>query len=447
MLNAGVISPSASPWCSPVVLVKKKDGSLRFCIYFRRLNDVTIKDSYPLPRIDVVLESLSGSSLFTALDLQSGYWQCEVNPNDRPKTAFSTGIGLYEFNVLPFGVCNGPATFQRLMDIVLDGLNWESALVYLDDVIVFGRNFQEHLERLSSVLARLKSAGLKINPKKCRLFHREVEFLGHIVSRQGIATDPEKVRVVREWPVPLNLTELRSFLGLASYYRRFIQSFASIADPLHKLLNKGERFLWTDECETAFRKLKRCLVSAPILAYPRCDEPFIIDADASNTGIGGVLSQIQEGKERVVAYFSRALTEPERRYCVTRRELLALIVVCRHFKGYLLGSRFKARTDHNCLRWLKNFREPEGQVARWLEVLAEYNMDIEHRAGKQHGNADGLSRRPCSQCGVDDNSDWCDANIPGPAKIRSAEKQSEVIANSPFVPTSLLEDETFLVSQ
>ena len=402
MLDTGVISPSKSPWCFPAVLIKKKDGAMRFCVDFRRLNEVTVKDSYPLPRVDTVLESLAGATLFSALDLQSGYWQCEVDPEDRPKTAFSIGSGLYEFNVLPFGVCNGPATFQRLMDLVLDGMHWESALVYLDDVIVFGRTFEEHLERLSAVLKRLKDAGLKLNPKKCRLFHREVEFLGHIVNREGVAADPKKVQVVREWPTPTNLTELRSFLGLASYYRRFVPSFAELAAPLHRLLNKGERYLWNEECEVAFRQLKQKLVKTPVLAYPNPNRPFIVDVDASGYGIGGVLSQVQNGLERPIAYFSRALTKTERRYCVTRRELLALVSVCRQFKSYLLASHFIARTDHNCLQWLRNFKEPEGQVARWLELLAEYHMTVEHRPGKKHGNADGLSRRPCLQCGLSD---------------------------------------------
>lgn len=430
MLEAGVIRPSSSPWCFPAVLIRKKDGTMRFCVDFRKLNEVTVKDSYPLPRIDDVLDSLSGSTLFSALDLQSGYWQCEVKEKDRSKTAFSIGSGLYEFNVLPFGVCNGPATFQRLMDLILEGLNWEAALVYLDDVIVFGRTFEEHLERLLMVLNRLQSAGLKVNPRKCRLFHQKVEFLGHIVSQDGIATDHGKLQAVDRWPVPKNLTELRSFLGLASYYRRFVLGFASIADPLHRLLNKGERFTWNEDCDNAFKKLKRCLVTAPVLAYPNPKLPFLIDVDASGTGIGGVLSQVQNGQERVVAYYSRSLTKAERRYCVTRRELLALVAVCRQFKGYLLGARFTARTDHNCLIWLQGFREPEGQVARWLEILAEYEIQVEHRPGKKHGNADGLSRRPCSQCGIGEEKE----QLPSVCVLEDS-------VNTPTLVTEQIKDE------
>ena len=400
MLKRGIIELSSSPWASPIVLVKKKDGTIRFCVDYRKLNAVTIKDSYPLPRIDDSLDALSGSSWFSTLDLQSGYWQVEMAMEDREKTAFvtGTGVGFYQFKVMPFGLCNAPATFERLMERVLTGLPWQTCLLYLDDIVTYGQSFQQALERLEEVMVRLKTAGLKLSPKKCHLFQKSVLFLGHEVSEKGIATDDSKIDTVREWPTPRNVTDVRSFLGLCSYYRRFVKGFAEIAKPLHRLTEKQQQFIWTEDCEIAFKQLKTALISTPILAYPTSGDSFILDTDASNMGIGAVLSQIQEGTEKVIAYFSRTLTKAERRYCVTRKELLALVASTKHFHHYLYGRKFLIRTDHGALRWLMNFKSPEGQTARWLERMGTYTFEIQHRAGIKHGNADGLSRRPCDDC-------------------------------------------------
>ncbi len=401
MLKRNIVQPSTSPWAAPVVLIRKKNGTLRFCVDYRKLNAVTRKDAYPLPRVDDALDTLAGSCWFTTLDMISGYWQVELHPDDKPKSAFATPDGLFEFNVLPFGLCNGPATFQRLMDSVLAGLQWSSCLVYVDDVIIPGKTFEEHLCNLGNVLGRLRTANLKLQPAKCALVRKKVEFLGHIVSAEGIAPDPKKISKVATWPIPTCKRDVQQFLGLANYYRRFIKNFADVARPLHRLTEKTYTFAWSEECQSAFEELRRLLTSAPILAFPDLSEPFVLDTDASGTGIGAVLSQVRKGRECVVAYASRILSKPERRYCTTRRELLAVVCFVRHFRPYLLGTSFTVRTDHGSLKWLYSFKQPEGQLARWLEQLQEYNFQVVHRQGKQHGNADALSRRPCQQCGRD----------------------------------------------
>jgi len=307
MKRQGVIEESQSSWLSPAVMVRKKDGSLRFCVDYRKLNVVTEKDCYPLPRMDDILDQLARNSWFTTLDLKSGYWQIGIRPKDREKTAFSIGSGLWQFKVMPFGLCNAPATFERLMEKVLHGVLHKICLVYLDDVIVYSKTFTEMLENLREVFIRLRRANLKINPKKCSLFSRKVKYLGHIISEKGIATDPEKTSAIESWPVPKNKKQVRSFLGFCSYYRRFVKGFSSQARPLFKLTENHARFIWTDPCQEAFVTLKRALISSPVLSFPKEEGEFILDTDASNHGLGAVLSQKQGGEEKVIAYFSRIL--------------------------------------------------------------------------------------------------------------------------------------------
>ena len=359
---------------------------------YRALNKVTKRDLYPLPRCDDILESLAGAQWFSHLDLLRGYWQIDVAEEDREKTAFATPDGLYQVRKLSFGFTNAPACFMRAMHLVLKGLCWSDCLVYLDDIIIFGRTLQEHRERLSLVLSRLSEAGLKINPKKCKLLSERVFVLGHVVTRDGISTDPEKVRVIKEWPVPEDESQLKAFLETASYYRQFVPNYTDIAAPLHSASQKGERFRWTTQCEEAFESIKRKLMNAPILAFPQLDEPFILDTDTSDRGLGAVLSQVQVGKELVITYAARALSKAERNYSTTRKELLALVWGTEHFETYLYGRRFLVRTDHSALQWLKNFKNPRGQVACWLERLSDFDFEVEHRSGQLHGNADGLSR-------------------------------------------------------
>ncbi|KAK3708498.1 hypothetical protein QZH41_003116 [Actinostola sp. cb2023] len=365
LLQQGRVSESSSPWSSPVVLVAKKDGSQRLCIDYRLLNAVTVKDAYPLPRVDDSIDALSGSKWFSTLDLASG-------------------------------------SFERLMELVLKGLHWKICLIYLDDVIVMSRTVEEGMDRLEQVFARLATAGLKLKPKKCSLFQKEVSFLGHVVTEDGVATDPAKVEQVLTWPVPENVTEVRSFLGLVSYYRRFIPGFSDTAHPLHRLTEAKTDFQWTPQCQLAFDELKNLLTSAPVLAYPTRYDEFVLDTDASDHGIGAVLSQIQDGVEKPIAFASRTLSKSERNYCVTRRELLAIFEFVKHHRHYLQGTKFHIRTDHAPLRSVLKAKEPEGQLARWIEYLSTFEFDIHHREGKKHQNADALSRRPCNE-----RCKWC----------------------------------------
>jgi len=298
---------------------------------------------------------------------------------------------------MPFGLCNAGATFQRLIDIVMAGLNLEICLVYLDDIVVFARTCEEHLERLGMVLERLSQAGLKLKPEKCKFFRRSVQLLGHVISNEGIGTDPEKTEAVANWPTPTTIAEVRSFVGLASCYRRFVRDFAKIASPLHELTKKDAKFHWIAEYQEAFERLKVALTTPPVFAMPNDDDDYVLDTDASDKSIGAVLSQQQNGLERVLAYASRSLYRRERNYCVTRKELLAIVHFLRYFKQYLLGRTFKVRTDHAALPWLRRTPDPIGQQARWLEQMEEFNFEVEHRRGVRHGNADALSRRPCAK--------------------------------------------------
>ncbi|KAK3105891.1 hypothetical protein FSP39_008017 [Pinctada imbricata] len=290
MIEQGVVEPSDSPWSANVCLARKKDNTWRFCIDYRKLNQVTWKDAYPLPKIDETLDTLAGSKWFNTLDMATGSWQIKMHPKDKHKTAFSTHKGLFQFTVLPFGLSNGPALFERLVEKVLGKLQWRKCLCYLDDIIVFGSDFPVTLDNLRSVFSCLRQANLKLKPSKCTLFQNEVSYLGHVVSEYGVKCDPKKTDCVENWPIPQTKSEIQSFLGLAGYYRRFIANFSQIAQPLVNLTRKGVQFIWGDECQNSFEKLKEKLTSAPVLSFPTTDGMFILDTDASSNSIGAVLS-------------------------------------------------------------------------------------------------------------------------------------------------------------
>jgi len=354
---------------------------------------VTRKDSYPLPRIDDALDALNGTKFFSCMDLMSGYWQVEMEPESREHTAFITYGGLYEFLVVPFGLTGAPSTYQRLMECVLRNLTYKICLIYLDDILVYSKTFEDHLGHLRQVFDRLRHANLKLKPSKCKFACPKVKYLGHVVSPEGIAPDDDKISAVRDFPRPHNVKTVRSFLGLANYYRRFIKDFAKLASPLNQLLRKDNKFVWTDDCEQAFKALKNALVTAPILAFPDFKETFHLYTDASNEGIGVTLGQMQNGREVAIAFAGRDLNTAERNYSTTEREALAVIFGIKKFEPYLYGRKFILHTDHHSLKWLMSISDPSGKLARWSLLVQQYDFEIQHRPGAAHGNADALSRR------------------------------------------------------
>lgn len=400
MTEQGIISPSKSPWASPVILAPKKDGNLRFCIDYRKLNSMTIRDAYPIPRIDDTLDSLQEAKFVSTLDLRSGYWQVEMDPEAREKTAFVTHKGLFEFNVMPFGLTNAPATFQRLMDIVLAGLKWQCCLVYIDDVVIFSSTFEQHLRDLDKVFSALKDAKLTLKASKCQFCRPEMRYLGHIITQSGIKPDPELIKSVIEFPRPRRIKDIQSFLGLTGYYRRFIRDYAKIAEPLLKQLRNGQKannhhIQWTQECESAFDSLKKKLTNAPIMNTPNFEAPFILELDACEYGLGAVLTQEYENQKYVIAYASRTLSSPERKYGATEREALAIVWAVKHFRPYLEGSKIYIRSDCKALEWMRTAKDVTGRIARWAMKLAPFHIEeIKYRPGKANANADSLSRNP-----------------------------------------------------
>lgn len=394
MLQAGVIVPSSSPWSASVVMVDKHDGTHRLCVDYRRLNSITVRDSYPLPRIQDILDSLSGSScVFTTLDLLSGFYQVQVHPDDRHKTAFSTEHGHWEFVRMPFGLCNAPASFQRLMDAVLKDVR-HFALCYIDDLVIFSSSVEEHLEHLAMVFNLLVGAGLIIKPSKCQFMRAVIRFLGHEVSAGVVAPDSEKTSSILNWPTPKSRHELQVALGLFNYYRKFVPNFSTIAEPLNFLLRKDNSWSWSPACQSSFELLKTLLTSSPILALPNFTLPFTVHCDASATGLGAVLTQVVNNFERVICYASKSLNAAQRKYSATDRECLAIHWAITHWRVYLLGQRFVVVTDHMALKWLfaANRRDPHHRHDRLILDLQQYDFTVVHRAGSAHADADALSR-------------------------------------------------------
>lgn len=399
LLASDIISPSNSPWNAPLLVVpKKSDGSCekdwRVVVDYRKLNEATIGDAYPIPNIIDILDRLGNSQYFSTIDLASGYHQIEVDPSDRHKTAFSTNFGHYEFNRMPFGLKGAPATFQRLMNQLLTGLVGSKCFVYLDDIIVVGKTFQEHKNNIIDVFNKLRDAKLKIKPSKCHFLKQEINFLGHIITNKGIKPDPSKIEVVKNYPIPKNIKDIQSFLGLANYYRRFIKDFSKVAQPMTALLKKNVKYNWCEKCDTAFNTLKNLLTTPPILQYPDYSEEFIVTTDASQTALGAVLSQGEIGKDRPICFNSRTLNKAESRYSTIERELLAIVWAIHTYRPYLFGVRFTVVTDHKPLVWMYSLKDPSSRLLRWQIKIAEYDFQVVYKPGKYNSNADALSRRP-----------------------------------------------------
>lgn len=397
MLDDEVIEPSHSPWNFPLLIVPKKiDGSnkprWRIVVDFRRLNEVTVDDIFPLPNIVDILEKLGKAKYFSTLDMANGYHQVPLDPSDREKTSFSTHNGHYNFLRMPQGLKGAPATFQRLMNQILSGLNGVKCLVYLDDIIVYGVDLNDHNSKLIEVFTCLRKNNLKLNPNKCNFLHKEISFLGHVVSHDGIKADPKKIEAIVKYPVPKCVKEIQSFVGLAGYYRRFIPKFSEIASPLFKLLKKGVDFNWDPFCDEAFSILKNALISTPILQYPDYSKEFHVTCDASLVALGAVLSQEYDNFELPIVYASRTINSAEKNYSAIEKELLAIVWGIEQFRPYVFGRHFVVYTDHKPLLWLWNIKNPNSRLMRWRIRLEQYNFDIRHTPGRSNQVADAFSR-------------------------------------------------------
>ena len=399
LIENKTLVPSKSPYNSPVWVVPKRSDyegtkKWRMVIDYRALNEKTVGDAYPLPNITDILDQLGGAKYFSVLDLASGFHQIEVDPADRHKTAFSTPFGHYEFTRMPFGLRNAPATFQRLMDRVLTGLQGIELFVYMDDIVIYASSLKEHTSKLTRLLTRLKDARLVLQPDKCRFLRKEIAYLGHIIFQDGVKPDPKKVSATRNFPLSKGKKNIKQFLGLAGYYRRFIPDFAKIAKPLTSLLKQSSKFVWGPEQKESFDKLRNILSSQPLLQYPDFIQPFVITTDASGYAIGAVLSQGPIGKDLPVAYASRTLNDAEKNYSTVGQELLAIVFAVKHFRPYVYGRTFTLVTDHRPLVWLHKLKDPVSRLARWRIKLQDYRYEIQYKPGRANSNADALSRNP-----------------------------------------------------
>lgn len=399
LLRNDIIEQSNSPYNSPLWIVPKKSDSAgnkkwRMVIDYRLLNEKTIGDAYPLPNITDILDQLGSAKYFSVLDLASGFHQIPMAPEDAPKTAFSTPYGHYQFKRMPFGLKNAPATFQRLMDNVLSGLQGNELFVYMDDIVIYAHSLQEHEIKFKRLMKRLEAANLKLQPDKCEFLHHEVGYLGHIISSNGVRPDPNKIRAIQNFPSPRTQKNIKQFLGLAGYYRRFIPNFSKTAKPLTDLLKKDKKFLWQQPQIEAFNTLRNSLCSEPILQYPDFTKPFNLTTDASGYAIGGVLSQGRVNRDLPIAYTSRTLNSAELNYSTIEKECLSIVYCTNYFRPYLYGRKFIIVTDHKPLVWLNSIKDPSSRLWKWRTKLAEYEYEIHYKKGRLNSNADALSRNP-----------------------------------------------------
>lgn len=439
MLEQEIIEESNSEWQSPVVMVKKKSGELRFCVDYRELNKRTKPFFFPLPRLEDVFDSLGSSraQIFSTLDLLSGYWQVGMDPETAHKAAFVTPTGVYQWKRLPFGLANSPSSFMNLLTHVLKGLTYKIALVYVDDILVYSGSFREHLQHLQLVFDRLISAGLTLKISKCSFAQKQVIYLGHKITKHGVEVDVAKTETVKSFPVPKTQRQIRSFLGLCNYYKKFVKNYSHICTPLHNLLRQDVKFKWTPECQQAFDKLKTALTSAPILAYPDPSKPFILTTDASQTAIGYILGQRDaENREQVIAYGGRSLSKDERKWPIHELECLAVLEGIKYYHVYLANNFFEVYTDNRAVSWLSNIKLSTGRLARWSVLLQGYNFQLFFRKGANNQNADALSRREYPS--VTENLEELEDSIPSINEVTECTVQPNAC-----IPTEI----TFLYSE
>lgn len=394
MLEDDIIEPSRSEWSSPILLVPKKSDNektkkWRLVIDYRKLNEVIQDDKFPLPNITDILDSLSGAIYYSHLDLSQSYYQCSLKPESRPITSFTTSTGQYQMKRLPMGLKTSPSAFSRTMSVAMSGLNYIKCFIYLDDCICFGRNLESHNKNLIEIFERLRKVNLKLNPSKCQFLKTELLYLGHTISSEGIRPDPEKVKCIKTYPRPTNVDEVRRFVAMCNYYRKFIKHFAEITNCLNKLCRKNTKFEWTEECENSFIFLKNALSSPPILTYPDFSNEFILQTDASGTAIGSVLCN---SDMKPVAYTSRPLNKAELNYPTIQKELLAIVWSVKYFRPYLFGRTFTIMTDHKPLIYLFGMKDPSSRLLKFRLALEEYDFKITYVKGKENVLADALSR-------------------------------------------------------
>jgi hypothetical protein len=394
LLDKGYIRPNASPWGCPALFVKKKDNSLRLCVDYHPLNAVTIKNKYPLSRIDILFDQLAEAKVFSKIDLHSGYHQIKIRSSDVPKTAFSTRYGLYEYLVMSFGLTNAPAYFMYLMNSVFMQELDKFIVVFIDDILIYSKNLEDHANHLHIVLQRLRDHHLYAKFSKCEFWLDTVKFLEHTISSNSVSIDPSKVQEVMDWKPPTSVHQIRSFLGLAGYYRCFIPDFSRIAKPMTELLKKGVKFSWDQKCEDAFHTLRAHLSTAPVLAQPDVSKPFDIYCDASGIALGCVLMQ----DNRVIAYASRALRTHEQNYPSHDLELAAVIHALKIWRHHLMGTKCHIYTDHKSLKYIFTQADLNMRQRRWLELIKDYDLEVHYHPGKANVVADALSRKAHCSC-------------------------------------------------
>jgi RNase H-like domain found in reverse transcriptase/Reverse transcriptase (RNA-dependent DNA polymerase)/Integrase zinc binding domain/Retroviral aspartyl protease len=394
MVKLGVIEKSESPSSNPLVVARKPNGKIRLCLDSRKLNEITVKDAFPLPLINDILGRLNGTTFLSSVDLKDAFWQIELEEDARAKTAFTVpGRGLFQFRRMPFGLCNAAQSLSRLMHHVIGNDLEPDVFTYLDDIVIATNSFETHVERLRQVAERLNAAGLTISVEKSKFCVKSLRYLGFLIDQNGLHPDPEKISAIIDYPRPKNIREIRRFLGMTGWYHRFIPKYAELACPLTDLLNSKHKVEWSDEAESSFNSLRTCLVSAPILSTPEFDRPFVIQCDASDRALGAVLTQGEGANERVIAFLSKKFTGPQRKYAATEKECLAVLVAVKKFRQYVEGTHFKVITDCAALKWLARFNDAtNGRLCRWALQLQSYDFEIVHRKGKNNLVPDALSR-------------------------------------------------------